>query len=232
MFERPRHRKIAKLLHAMDGDFLVRARCYFGGGTAITLKLGEYRESIDVDFLCSDKEGYRLLRNSITDRTLGSVLRTPVKHVRDVRTHRDKISSFVDVDDVVIKIEFVLEGRIDIGGELDPVLGVPVLDRVDMYAEKLLANTDRCMDRSQLSRDLVDLAMMIDAWGPIPAAALQKAEAAYGQAVHRYFDRGLALLRDVHYRNECLKAMAMSPELGESIVTTLENNPPTPVPQS
>lgn len=36
----------------MDSDFLARAHCYFGDGTAITLKLGEYRESIDVAFLC------------------------------------------------------------------------------------------------------------------------------------------------------------------------------------
>lgn len=107
---------------------------------------------------------------------MGAVLRSPVKHVRDVRAHRDKISSFVEVDDVVIKIEFVLEGRIDISGELDPVLGVPVLGRVDMYAEKLLANTDRGMDRSQSSRDLVDLAMMIDETRrrPIPSRKATK----------------------------------------------------------
>ncbi|GAA0259845.1 nucleotidyl transferase AbiEii/AbiGii toxin family protein [Rhodanobacter caeni] len=228
MFERPHHQRIAKLLHLMDGELLARAECYFGGGTAIALELGEYRESVDVDFLCSNREGYRLLRNAITPPTLGAVLRSPVKHLREVRTHRDKISAFLEIDEVPIKVEFVLEGRIGIGGAFHPELGVPCLDRDDMYAEKLLANTDRAMDRSQMSRDLIDLAMMIQAWGPIPAAALKKAEAAYGQAIYHYFDRGLDLLSDDRYRDECLRAMGMAPQLGPSIVATLDQHRPRP----
>lgn len=222
MFERPRHQKIAKLLRSMDADLLAHAKCYFGGGTAITLKLGEYRESVDVDFLCSDSDGYRLLRNAITPPTLGTVLRSPIKHLRDVRTQRDKISTYLEIEAVPIRVEFVLEGRISISGALDPHLGVPVLDRVDMYAEKLLANADRALDRSQMSRDLIDLAMMIKAWGPIPAAALEKAEAAYGRSIRDYFGRGLALLREDDHRKKCLEAMAMPTELGKAIVATLE----------
>ena len=222
MFERPRHQKIAKLLRSMDADLLTHAKCYFGGGTAIALKLGEYRESIDVDFLCSDSDGYRLLRNAITPPTLGVVLRSPIKHLRDVRTQRDKISTYLEIEAVPIRVEFVLEGRISISGALDPHLGVPVLDRVDMYAEKLLANADRALDRSQMSRDLIDLAMMIKAWGPIPAAALEKAEAAYGRSIRDYFSRGLALLREDDHRKKCLEAMAMPTELGIAILATLE----------
>ncbi len=228
MFERPHHQKIAKLLRTMDGDLLARAKCYFGGGTAIALKLGEYRESVDVDFLCSDKAGYRLLRNTITPPTLGTVLRSPVKHLRDVRTQRDKISTFLEIDDAPVRVEFVLEGRIDVDGALDPELSVPVLHRDDMYAEKLLANTDRALDRSQMSRDLIDLAMMIKAWGPIPATALEKAEAAYGRSIYDYFDRGLALLHDDRYRDECLQAMAMAPDLGAGIIATLDAHRPQP----
>jgi hypothetical protein len=174
MFERPHHQKIAKLLHAMDDDLLAEAKCYFGGGTAIALQLGEYRESIDVDFLCSDKDGYRLLRNAITPPTLGAILRSPVKHIRDVRTQRDKISTFLEIDEIPVRVAFVLEGRIDISGAIDPALSVPVLSREDMYAEKLLANADRALDRSQMSRDLIDLAMMIEAWRSIPATPWKK----------------------------------------------------------
>jgi hypothetical protein len=228
MFERPHHRRIASILRGMDADLLMQAKCYFGGGTAITLKLGEYRESVDIDFLCSDKDGYRTLRNAIAPPTLGAVLRTPLKHVRDVRTQRDKISTFLDIDGVPIRVEFVLEGRIEIAGALDPALGVPVLDREDMYAEKLLANADRALDRSQMSRDLVDLGMMIEAWGPIPPAALAKAESAYGPAIHDYYERGLALLQEDTYRTGCLQAMAMNPDLGASLVATLETHRPKP----
>lgn len=228
MFERPHHQKIVQLLRAMDSDLLTRAKCYFGGGTAIALKLGEYRESLDIDFLCSDLGGYRLLRNTITPPTLGAILRSPVKHLRDVRTQRDKISTFLEIDEAPVKVEFVLEGRIDISGDLDPELCVPVLSREDMYAEKLLANTDRAMDRSQMSRDLIDLAMMIKAWGPIPESALRKAEGAYGRSIFDYFDRGLALLHDPQYRETCLTAMAMDPGLGAIIITTLQTHRPRP----
>jgi hypothetical protein len=64
--------------------------------------------------------------------------------------------------------------------------------------------------------------MMIEAWGPIPATALKKAEGAYGRSIYDSFDRGLALLRDTTYRDECLKAMAMEPSLGSTIIATLE----------
>jgi hypothetical protein len=47
MFERPHHRRIEKLLHAFDSGLLETAQCYFARGTAITLSLGEYRESLD-----------------------------------------------------------------------------------------------------------------------------------------------------------------------------------------
>jgi hypothetical protein len=228
MFERPHHQKIAQLLRAMDGDLLTRAKCYFGGGTAIALKLGEYRESVDIDFRCSDMAGYRLLRNIITPPTLGAVFNSPIKHLRDVRTQRDKISTFLEVDETPIKVEFVVEGRIEIDGAYDPELSVPVLSREDMYAEKLLANTDRAMDRSQMSRDLIDLAMMIKAWGPIPATALRKAEDAYGRAIFDYFDRGMILLRDQRYCESCLQAMAMDPGLGDTIIATLESHRPHP----
>jgi hypothetical protein len=36
--------------------------CYFGGGTAMALRYGEYRESVDIDFLVSDLAGYREMR--------------------------------------------------------------------------------------------------------------------------------------------------------------------------
>ncbi len=51
MFERPHHQRMAKLLHAFDTELLNTTQCYFAGGTAIVLLLGEYRESLDIGFL-------------------------------------------------------------------------------------------------------------------------------------------------------------------------------------
>ncbi|MBA3485863.1 MAG: nucleotidyl transferase AbiEii/AbiGii toxin family protein [Lysobacter sp.] len=174
MFERANHRRIASVLHAFDGELLERVNCFFGGGTAIVLMLNEYRESVDINFLCADHDGYRELRQSLSAPTLGALLRTPLKHTRDVRTERDKISTYLEIDGIPIKVEFVLEARIDIGGAMDASLCVPVLSRQDMDAEKILANADRGPDRSVMSRDIIDLAMMIRGWGPIPEAAWSK----------------------------------------------------------
>lgn len=44
-FAREHHTAILKALRALDGDYLMETKCYFGGGTAIVLELGEYRES-------------------------------------------------------------------------------------------------------------------------------------------------------------------------------------------
>ncbi|WEN16346.1 nucleotidyl transferase AbiEii/AbiGii toxin family protein [Rhodanobacter sp. AS-Z3] len=67
-------------------------------------------------------------------------------------------------------------------------LGIPVLARDDMYAEKLLTHAARALDRSQMSRDLTDLAEMIRAWGPIPATTLEKAGAFYSRAIVDYLN--------------------------------------------
>lgn len=223
MFKRPHHQRVLQILHALDSDLLARANCYFGGGTAIVLALGEYRESVDIDFLCADRDGYRLLRNAITPPTLGAILTTPIQRRRDVRTDRDKISTYLEIDNAPVKVEFVLEGRIGLDGTMDPNLRVPVLSRDDMYAEKLLANTDRGLDRATMSRDLIDLAMMIRAWGPIPEAAWLKGEQAYGSAVHDYFGRCVSMLGDREYLTRCLQTMDMKAELANDIIEAINS---------
>lgn len=223
MFERSHHRKIERVLRALDSDFLAHARCGFGGGTAIALQLGEYRESVDIDFLCADTDGYRLLRETVSSHSLGAILRETLPLAREIRTHRDKISTYVQVDDTPIRLEFVLEARIRISSQPHAQLHVPVLERQDLFAEKLLANADRGLDRSQRSRDLIDIAYMITNWGPIPKTAVEKATGAYGDAVFRYFDQVLEMLRDPAYLESCLSAMAMPIDAGPAILHALES---------
>ena len=57
MFERDHHNRIQLLLSALDAGFLTENECYFGGGTAIVLALNEYRESVDIGFLCASQAG-------------------------------------------------------------------------------------------------------------------------------------------------------------------------------
>ena len=55
-FDRPRHTLVWRVLESLDESLLSATKCYFGGGTRIVMELDEYRESIDVDFLCRADE--------------------------------------------------------------------------------------------------------------------------------------------------------------------------------
>ena len=217
MFKRAHHNRIQALLTALDANFLGRNGCFFGGGTAIVLALDEYRESVDIDFLCASQDGYRELRNTITNVSLGAIFARPVELAREVRADRYGIRTFLLSDGVPVKFEIVSEGRIHIDGCVDPVTGVPTLSRTDMYAEKLLANADRCTDKAVASRDIIDLAMMIGHWGRIPSEAWEKARRAYGPSVDHAFQTALDLVGERAYLAQCLQKMHMDPALVERI---------------
>lgn len=222
MFKRPHHQRIAKILKALNSDLLVQAECYFAGGTAIVLSLNEYRESVDVDFLCASNEGYKLLRNTVTQEGLGALLNAPIKHLRDVRTDRYGIRTILEVDGIPVKVEFVREDRIPLAGHYDEDLSVPILARADMYAEKLLANADRGLDKFVKSRDLIDLAMMIEYWGEIPEEALDKAHNAYGDHAFTMLEKTTALIQDEQYFRNCLEAAHMDEDLVHHIPALLK----------
>lgn len=170
----------------MDAEFLARTECYFGGGTLLAMTLGEYRESRDIDFLCSSRHGFRLLRETVTNRSLGAIFRQPVDLAREVRADRDGIRTFLKVDDVPIKFEIILEARIDLEGAMDRSLRIPTLRRECVIAEKFLANADRGLDESALSRDLVDLSFIaVHAGRPPLEKGLDIAEQAYGTAIRK-----------------------------------------------
>jgi len=180
LFERPHHRRIARLLSAVDAALLGTHRCLFGGGTAVALLHGEYRESRDVDFLVSDLGAYRELRGILTSQGVAGLFTESVKPLREARMDQYGIRTLLEVDGAPIKFEIVLEARIvlDAPSDANAVCGVHTLSPIDLVAEKLLANSDRWADDAVDSRDLIDLAMMLER-GRIPRAAFEKASRAY-----------------------------------------------------
>jgi hypothetical protein len=210
MFRRPHHRKVVHVLQAMNADLLRHAKCCFGGGTAIALMLNEYRESVDIDFLCADQDGYRMLRESVFNRGLDELFAMKVDVLRDVRADRDGIRAVLVVEGTPIKFEIVREARIGLECTDVPEIPVPCLARVDLFAEKLLANADRFGDRSAMSRDVIDLMMMELTWGPIPDRAWEKACSAYGDSVREALGKAHALLRsDPRYFDACLSKLGI-----------------------
>lgn len=191
-FRRSLHQVVAQVLRALDAGLLLEAECYFGGGTQLALTYGEYRESRDIDFLCSSRAGFRKLRECVAQDSLGAIVRRPLQLAREVRADREGIRTFFAVDGTRVKFEILLEGRIDLRGALDRKLGVPVLSLDTAVAEKFLANTDRGLDESTLGRDLVDLAFLAANLGKKALEpGLLSAEQVYGTAVRRYLDLSL-----------------------------------------
>jgi len=188
MFTREYHQAIAQILYALDGERLREHRCLFGGGTAIALRYGEYRESVDIDFLVSSKAGYRdlrqLARNGMPALCKDSYL--PFEQTKDVRIDQYGIRTMFSVVGRDIKFEIVMEGRVELEepGKDDVVCGIATLSSLDMATSKLLANSDRCYDDGAFNRDIIDLAMMKPSRRLLENAVL-KAQAAYGNAILR-----------------------------------------------
>ena len=214
-YRRPRHRKVARVLDALDADVLARTHCYFGGGTRIVLELDEYRESEDIDFICSDLAGYRAVRATVENRSLGILLpKSPsgVSLLRDVRADQYGIRTVFGVEGEPVKFEIILEARIQVTAAKVKSIPVPVLDRISCFAEKWLANADRWNDTAVLSRDALDLAFMLRAWDIDEArAGAELAVGAYGDAVRRAARAAsIKLLEDAKYRKHCIENLAIA----------------------
>jgi hypothetical protein len=206
---RPRHATVVTALRALDTHFLRACQCWFGGGTRIVLELGEYRESEDIDFLCSHPAGYRALRSTVSERSLGRIVARPLALAREVRADRYGIRTVLEVDTAPLKFEIVLEGRVGLVGTRAGPFGVPCLSYADCFAEKLLANADRWSDDAVLSRDIIDLAFMIEGWGKSDAiAGAARARAAYGEVIDRALgDAAQHLLDAEQHRKRCIASL-------------------------
>jgi hypothetical protein len=216
LFERPHHRDVALVLQALDPQALSQRHCYFGGGTAMALRYGEYRESVDIDFMVSDLAGYRELRQLLGNAPgLQPIVRggLQLELAREVRADQYGIRTQVRAGTSTIKFEIVLEARIDLAapGNKDRICGIQALAPIDLAAEKLLANADRWTDDSVYSRDLIDLAMM-QADRPLLEAACVKAEAAYGDAIRSSLAQAVDTLQSRRGRlEECMAALSIGP---------------------
>ena len=215
MFTRPHHQRIAKVLESLDADLLKQHHCLFAGGTAIALGYGEYRESVDMDFLVSDLSSYRYLRNLVREQGLQALMKGTDAgqfQTSDIRSDQYGIRTKVFVEGKPIKFEIVLEGRIGLAkpGKKDSILGVATLMKIDMAVSKLLANSDRGLDMGMHCRDVIDLAMLNLCKSEFTAAT-KKADAAYGEVILKDLAKVIGILGEANGLLErCMKAMDVS----------------------
>lgn len=220
--------RVEALLNSMNSEFLNKSECYLGGGTALSMSLHDYRESSDIDFLCSSPEGYRLLRNTITQSDLGDIFSRKMEYIRDVKADRYGIRANIKIDGIPIKIEIINEGRIQIEGDENGIFPVPVLSKVDFFTEKLLANADRWADKSAYSRDIIDLLVMAHYWGDIPQESWKRSRLVYGEQVDQSYIKSLNQLKNDTYLKMCIKELNISEEaeiiIKDYLYFKLENN--------
>jgi hypothetical protein len=214
-FERLHHRRIAHVLNALNGSLLRENMCLFAGGTAIALRYGEYRESVDMDFLVSDIACYRNLRQMLTSQGIAAVVRDdtePLIQQRDIRADQYGIRTVLSVADQPVKFEIVLEGRMVLSkpGAGDQVCDIATLTPLDMATSKLLANSDRWADDGVFSRDVIDLAMMNPPLRLL-RQAVTKGESAYGHAIRQDLGKAIQRLQDRQgWLERCMEALAMN----------------------
>lgn len=235
LYSRPHHQRIQWILESLNPDLLLRNQCLFGGGTAIVLTHGEYRESVDVDLIVSSKDGYRELRGLVNSQGIEALMKRPLPLRREARIDQYGIRCAFDVDSAAIKFEVVFEGRVELQDPLpeDRVNGVWALTMRDKVATKLMANSDRWADDSVWSRDIIDLAVLTNGQTADPAG-VAAAVRAYGSSVLVDFEKARArLLEREGWLLNCMKRMQMTmPEndLRELIQGLAVVLPPAPRP--
>ena len=213
MYKRPHHQRIQKVLQSLDTQLLLKHQCLFGGGTAISLSWGEYRESVDMDFIVSSVDGYRELRSIVSAEGVMALMTRALPLKRDVKIDQYGIRCALDAGGTrPIKFEIVFEGRVQLADPLteDRIDGVWALAMQDKVATKLMANSDRWADDAVWSRDLVDLAMLSNG-GAVDPVGVDKAVRAYGEGVIRDFEKARARLLERDERlAACMKHMGMT----------------------
>lgn len=219
MFDRARHQHIENVLSGLNHGMLDETKCFFGGGTAIAMLAGEYRLSQDIDFLCADLGRYRHLRRFVGDCGPQALLGPDVKLLKEPRADQYGIRMLLDSESGPLKFEIVLEGRIPLHGTDHRIGGCRTLSVKDLYAEKLLANADRGLDRSAQYKDILDL-MILELHYPElswvePRA---RAQAAYGAAAERAYHKAFEFLRShPEAFHEATRVMEIDPRSSERL---------------
>lgn len=209
-FKLDHHNKIITILECLDCEVLEKGSAYFGGGTLLALDFGEYRWSKDVDFIASvPTEGYKYLRTVIFDGGYKALFRDLSKiQIGRGTTDQYGIRMIVSVEDISIKTEIIAETRFQLDPPRYPEWSpVPCLSLNDCFTSKLLSNSDRYMDDSVESRDLIDLAIL-RLQSSIPQSSIDKAEKAYEvirplkNAIKRFQEK-------TDYREKCFLSLKL-----------------------
>jgi len=199
MFRREHHQRIASALGLIKIENLVQCGCLFGGGTALVLQLGEYRESVDIDFLCGSIHDYGRIRRGIFDEGNTFLFREGTKLSRELIQGRSEMRASINLGDGSrpLKFEILTEGYLNglLPSETE-VCDVPCLNPQDSMATKLMANADRGLDSAYHFRDVIDLLVASRTFGPIREETLQRIRVGYNTTAEKSLMKTVTLLQE------------------------------------
>lgn len=210
MFDHKHHNLINLVLNSLNESIFLDTGAFFGGGTLISLLHGEYRWSKDIDFICPVGPGYKKLRSLVFDSSHRPEVffktTTKLEFPRDLSATQYGVRFLVVADETPIKFEIVAEARIHLNKpQFFHWGGLPCLGFDDQCTEKLLANSDRWIDSSIESRDLIDLAILRTS-SPFTKDSIEKAEQA--QPTIEPLKRAIEFFQTKpDHRRKCYKAL-------------------------
>lgn len=181
-YQREHHQIIESALTCFNAGFFLENNIIFGGGTRIALELDEFRESVDIDFLCPNKESFRAVRQVVTQRSLNDLVLSEFEYLRDIRSDRDAVRTIIGHEGGIVKLEFVSFADYELKLAFDKTkFPVPFLDQESCFYTKLLANCDRRFQEP--FKDIFDILAMFKSWGAVPKRSIELAEEHYGKRV-------------------------------------------------
>ncbi|MEZ8062149.1 MULTISPECIES: nucleotidyl transferase AbiEii/AbiGii toxin family protein [Vibrio] len=212
------HQVIESALKNFNADFFCENQITFGGGTRIALELNEFRESIDIDFLCPNKASYRAVREQVTNVSLGSLVHEQFEYAREIMANRYGVRVFIKYQETLIKLEFVSFDNYELTPiQCDTKFPVPYLDQRSCFYTKLLSNSDRKLQEPY--KDILDILAMYKSWGSIPDIAITQAESHNGKIIVRDLKESLQDIIDFPEKYiEASEVVKMNSEWVDDIV--------------
>ena len=151
-FQIARHNTIMEIIHGhLNMELIEQDQYYFGGGTLCSMMFGEYRESVDIDFLSCDRFGSADLKLNCQRITT-----LPMWRDRPPKADKDGVRMWCEYKGECFKIEFVFESRIAFTPP-ERFHDVLSLSSESLLACKLLANADRGYSTLSARKDIVDI---------------------------------------------------------------------------
>ena len=211
------HKIIESALSNFNADFFSQNGIFFGGGTRIALEIDEFRESVDIDFLCPTRASYRAVREQVTNISLGNLVHVEFVYTREIRADRDAVRTTIEINKTMIKLEFVSFNEYKLTSETQGIFPVPSLSRESCFVTKLLANADRALKYP--FKDIFDLLAMCKVWGGIPQSALTISQDFYGDVVQRELIQALEhIVGDPTVHRKAAKDMLMKTEWATALI--------------